>query len=170
MRKIALGCGILLLIGLAGVAVLFLVVMGAIKSSEIFKMATEMVESSPQVRAELGEVEGYGFPTGSISTSGGSGSADFSLEVEGSKSSGELYVKAEKVEGEWRPEIIAVKCDSGQRIDLLAEAQPQSTAFEGAGSGSGQGFMLPDAGGGAEASGGAASGGFMLPNGGTLGR
>jgi hypothetical protein len=97
------------------------IVFGAIKSSDPYQHAVQVATHDPRVLARLGTPikEGW-IPAGSINVSGGSGQADLSISVEGSRAKGTIYVVARKTEGEWVYQNLALRVeDSEERIDLL---------------------------------------------------
>src|SRR5262245_18383898 len=100
------------------------VVFGAIESSDPYQHAVQVATHDPLVLARLGSPIKQGWvPSGSINVSGGSGQADLSISVEGSKAKGTIYVVAKKSEGEWVYENLALRVEnSEERIDLLRPA------------------------------------------------
>ena len=64
---------------------LILGVSAMIRIHPSYQMALSYIETNPRIIAQVGEVESFGFfPTGSISTSGGRGQAEFTIRVVGS--------------------------------------------------------------------------------------
>lgn len=96
------GCGCLGLVALvvAGVAIIFFSVFGAIKSSDAYSETVALVQSHPEAVAALGEPVTPGFwLTGSINFNNGEGSADLTIPVSGPKGSGTLRIVADKPGG-----------------------------------------------------------------------
>lgn len=176
MKKIAIGCGVLLVLGTIAMVVILFAIIGAIKHAQIYKTSIERLKDDPRAVAALGEITGFGFfPSGSIEVSGTEGKADLSIKVKGENQDGILYVKAKKVLGRWEYTVFTLETESGNRIDLLtpqgapppagpeaAGQQPGTTtspggfAFQGATSQPAQ-EEQPE-------------GGFLLPGGNRLGR
>ncbi len=101
-------------------------VTATLKSSDVYKESVTLVTSNPITAELLGTPISSGIPTGNISVNGNSGSADISFSVEGSKSSGVVYVVAHKEMGEWIMESNKFKSDqTGEVIDLLTEPAQQ---------------------------------------------
>mgnify|MGYP005861663867 FL=1 len=111
----------LILMCVSCAALLMTTVVGAIKSSDVYKQAVTDAQVNPEVIAALGEPVEPGFlVSGSVETSGQAGQADLSIPLSGPQASGTLYVSAVKEAGEWqfnRLEVVVE--DSGERIDLL---------------------------------------------------
>ena len=115
------GCVTGVLILACGVAIVGLVFY-LMRSSDVYEQAIEVVQSHPAAVRALGEpVESGFFVTGSISTSGASGRADFQIPVSGSRDKGTLYVVATKSEGAWHFSTLElVTKQYPDRIDLLS--------------------------------------------------
>jgi uncharacterized RDD family membrane protein YckC len=83
----------------------FLITANTLKNSEAYKVATQYIESSPELKARIGEITGYGtFPSGNMSVSGISGSAQFRITVKGESDTEEVSITLEKDQfyGTWR--------------------------------------------------------------------
>jgi hypothetical protein len=103
---------------------IFSLISHLVRSSTPYKEALAAVRRHEAARAALGTpISEAGWPTNfSISTHGGSGSAEMTLPVKGPKGEGVLLVVATKSGGEWQFDKLVLKVkDSDQRIDLLAE-------------------------------------------------
>jgi len=95
-------------------------VFGVIKSSEVYQVALEQVQEAPRVREALGDpVEPGWWITGSVETSGASGTADIQFPINGSQDSGTVFVVATKSGGEWHYQTLDVQLSDGQIINLL---------------------------------------------------
>ncbi|AKJ42625.1 cytochrome c oxidase assembly factor Coa1 family protein [Pragia fontium] len=103
-------------------------VTSALKSSEIYQQSVILVKSNPSAMQALGSPISTGTPRGNISVNGDFGEAKISFSIEGSKTSGILYVSAEKEWGTWQMHYNKLRLDnSGEIIDLLTteqESQP----------------------------------------------
>ena len=81
---IPVGCLGSLLVCAGGIGAIVLIVFGAIKSSDAYTEALERATSNAAVQAALGTpIQAGWFPTGSINTSGSSGSADLAIPISG---------------------------------------------------------------------------------------
>lgn len=62
------------------------------------------------------------FVTGAMEVSGPSGHADLAIPLSGPQGEGTLYVKAEKIAGQWEMRRLEVEVEGhAERIDLLSE-------------------------------------------------
>ena len=104
-------------------AVVFSIVAGSIKSSWAYTEGVDLASRHPDVVADLGEPITVGwFTSGSISVSGSSGEADFSIPLRGPEGRGTLYVIAKRRAGEWAFELAEVDVHGRKdRINLLSE-------------------------------------------------
>lgn len=107
----------LVLIGLF--VALFFSITAAVKNSEVYKRSIVKLQSNSTAMNTLGTPITTGFPIGSIEISGPKGKADFSFSVEGSKSTGTVYVDAVKDLGTWKINRIELEVEGYQdRINL----------------------------------------------------
>lgn len=105
------------------VALILVMAFMMVRSSDVFQQAVAELESNEAAIAALGEPLEVGmFFTGSINTSGDTGSADFSVPVFGSKTDGRLYVVAVKDREGWQFTTLELVVEPhDERIDLLSE-------------------------------------------------
>lgn len=101
-RKVALGCGGLLLLGcLFGVGLLF-VARAALRSSDAYELALDAATHDPSVIAELGTPMHPGWlPMGQVSVAGTSGEANLAIPLSGPRAAGTLNACATKSAGKW---------------------------------------------------------------------
>ena len=107
------------------IGLIFYGVTSMMKSTDAYQMALQEAKSSPEVVAAIGKpiVEGF-FTTGSINTSGSSGSADMAIPISGPKGEAKIYVSAKQSAGKWTFNDLVVEIDkTHQRIDLLQEQE-----------------------------------------------
>ncbi|MDL5364291.1 cytochrome c oxidase assembly factor 1 family protein [Xanthomonas sp. NCPPB 2654] len=104
------------------------------KSSEPYQVGLKAAQHDPRVIEALGApVEDGIMPSGSISTSNGTGSANFSVSLHGARGNGTLYIEAERHAGEWHYTTLQVLPDAGEAIPLLDESdmdEPGETGVE----------------------------------------
>lgn len=105
------------------VALIVALVFGLFRSSEVYQQALERARRSPQVTRALGEpVEARFWVTGSLNTSGDSGSADLSIPIAGPRGTGRIAVRALREEGVWSFTRLWVTVDGAEApIDLIEE-------------------------------------------------
>ena len=109
-----------LLLGGACLAFLVIVIFGALKQTDVYKMAVARAKSDSRVIAALGTpIEERWYLSGTTNVNGGSGNADLSIPISGPKGKGTIYAVATKSGGEWTYSKLSVKVDStGETIDL----------------------------------------------------
>jgi hypothetical protein len=124
------GCVTLILLGVTFVIGFMAMVMGAVKSSDAYKLAVARVRASPAVVSELGQpIETGWMVSGSINVSGSSGDADISIPISGPKKSGTIYAVATKSAGVWTFTVLQVEVEGGsRRIDILTEGRENVVA------------------------------------------
>ena len=97
-----------------------LVVFGALKQSDAYKLAVARAKADSRVVAALGSpIEEGWYLSGNTNVNGASGDADLSIPISGPKGKGTIYAVATKSAGEWTYSKLQVKIDStGETIDL----------------------------------------------------
>jgi Cytochrome oxidase complex assembly protein 1 len=110
---------VLLLVGLF-VGGLFSIIVVALRSSEPYQHAVQTATHDPRVATELGAPVKPGWLfSGSIQTSGPSGSADIAVSLRGSARKGTLYVVARKSAGRWTYQTLELRAAGQPDLDLL---------------------------------------------------
>lgn len=110
-------------VSLAGLIFGLVMLIGlGLKSSDVYLEAVLRANKDARVQALLGEPIEAGFmPTGSIETNNSSGKADLSVNLRGPKGEGVLRAVADKVDGEWRFQMLVVRGSDGERVNVLVE-------------------------------------------------
>lgn len=123
---VPVGCLLPILICGGFFALIFSLVFGMMKSSDVYVQSLAAARSDAQLQAELGTPIEPGFlVTGNINISGSSGHADISYNVSGPKGSGTIYAVADKAAGQWTFQTLAAQLDAPRRrIDLLSAPTP----------------------------------------------
>lgn len=95
-----------------------------IEGSPAFAEAFSRASQHPEVTAALGSplTPGFGM-SGEIKETNGSGRADFTVPLNGSKGSGSLHVVARRSAGRWTFQTIEVEA-GGKTIDVLGAEKP----------------------------------------------
>ncbi len=89
------------------------------RSSDAYQMAMTELQQNERAISILGEpIEAGWFTSGSINTSGSSGTADLSIPVSGPNGNGRLFVLANKSVGQWEIEQLVLEVNN-ERINLL---------------------------------------------------
>ena len=110
----------LVLVG-AFFAFLVIVIFGAMKQSDAYKMAVARAKADQRVTNALGTPleEGWFLWGSSTTVSGSSGEADLTIPISGPKGKGTIFAVATKSAGDWTFSKLAVKIEStGETIDL----------------------------------------------------
>lgn len=120
------GCLTLMAMVVAFVAVIMLVVFGAMKSSDAYKFAVARAKADPRVTSALGTPINEGmFMSGSTNVNGASGQADLAIPISGPKGKATIYVVATKSGGKWSYSKLTVQVvGGGDEIDINQGAVP----------------------------------------------
>lgn len=120
------GCLTLFVVGGLGIAGIIWMVMGAVKSTDVYAEAFKRMQSSPQVQEALGTpVEAGWLFQGSVNYNNGAGTADMSIPLSGPRGEATLVAKAAKQPGEaWQYSVLEVRVSGGSSIDLRDNAPP----------------------------------------------
>ncbi|MDQ6765430.1 MAG: cytochrome c oxidase assembly factor 1 family protein [Verrucomicrobiota bacterium] len=113
------GCLTMLIAVGVFVALIVMIVFGAMKSSDSYKYAVARAKADPRVISALGRPirEGW-FLSGSTHVSGGSGESDLEIPISGPKGKATIYVSVTKSAGKWSYSKMTVQPASGDDIDL----------------------------------------------------
>ncbi len=117
------GC-LTMLLGCAGlVTLIFSIVLGSMKSSDVYKESITKARANAQVTAALGTPVEPGFwVSGNINVENSSGNADLSIPISGPNGKGTVYVTATKSAGRWQYSVMVCEISSsGNRVNLLSE-------------------------------------------------
>lgn len=119
---VPVGCLTVVLLFVAGFALVITFVFGMMKQSSAYSEALEIARADPAVVAALGTPIEDGFMvSGNISENGPSGRAELSIPVSGPRGTATIYVEADKSAGAWKFKTLIAELDAGnERIDLLA--------------------------------------------------
>ncbi|MDR2921936.1 MAG: hypothetical protein LBU85_01185 [Treponema sp.] len=102
------------------IIIMFILINGTFKNSEIYKMTLEILNNDPQAQMMLNkEIKSSGFISGSISTSGSSGKADFGFNITGSTGKARVYVIGVKEFDKWK--ILKLYIKDKELIKIIDE-------------------------------------------------
>lgn len=94
----------------------------ALKSSEAYSIALDALKENARVREKMGEIKETGFPLGSFKEDAdGTGSAAYSMSVEGAKASGRYNVVMRRENRKWRLLSGAVTLSGGETINVMSD-------------------------------------------------
>lgn len=114
------GCLSIVLAFAGLVAAIVLVVFATLKSSDIYQQALTLARADPRVIELLGTpIEAGWYVLGNMEDTR-SGQADLIIPISGSKGSGQVFVTAKKIGGEWVYSSLAMAPQTGREINLLA--------------------------------------------------
>jgi hypothetical protein len=118
---VPLGCFGSLILFAGFIVLIFFLVFGMMKSSDIYKDVVAKAKAHPSVQESIGvPIEEGLFITGNINVSGPSGQANLSIPISGPDGKGTIYVVATKSAGQWIPSTLVAEInETKQRIDLL---------------------------------------------------
>lgn len=121
LKVFLIGCGVLVVIGVAAFAAIVFFVFGLIKKSDVYSQSLDQVRADQRVVAALGEPIRPGFwVRGSLNSHNGSGNADFTFPVSGPKGSANVHVIATTDDAKkWTYQVIDVKPSNGPPINVL---------------------------------------------------
>jgi hypothetical protein len=93
------------------------------KSSDVYTIAVETVQSHVTAREVLGEpIRTKWYVTGEINISGSNGHAELAIPVYGTRRAGMVYLEAEKRDGQWFFDYLILHVhETGEKISLLDE-------------------------------------------------
>ncbi len=114
------GLGVLVVSILFFIGIFFFVI-HALKGSEAYQLGVKALNADTEAVTLLGPPIETGTAMGSINTSsGGSGDAELSFSVTGTKAHGKVYLKAHREMGTWRLKQDQLEIDGrAGRIDLM---------------------------------------------------
>lgn len=112
------GLFFLLAVGLC--AGIFATILGGLKNSVAYTQSLALVQSSDQVKAQLGEpIEPSWWLVGAIEIHGEYGEANFTYEVSGPNGTATVDMAATRIDGNWSMDWVNVIFANGQTIDLI---------------------------------------------------
>jgi hypothetical protein len=119
-KALAIGCGIVIVLGVAGVVAIFVLVFSAIKHSEVYKQAYTRASSDPRVVAALGTpIENGWWVMGKVSVDTNGGLANIDFPISGPKSSARVHAAASRESDAWNYSSLVVRPAAGGEIDVL---------------------------------------------------
>ena len=120
LKIFLIGCSVLIVLGIAFIAVLVFIVFGAIKKSDAYKQALTRVKSDQRVIAVLGEPIDDGFwVSGNVHVDSSKGTADFVFPVSGPKSKARVHAVAATQMQSWEFTTLDVTPEHGPPINVL---------------------------------------------------
>ncbi len=126
-----IGCGAALVLLVAFVAVLVIVVFGAMKRSDVYRIALSRVQNDPAVTAALGTpIEAGLYVTGKVNLDSTGGHAAIDFPISGPRGKGTVHAVATKSGAGWDYSELTVTPANGQVIKLETSQTPPATSSE----------------------------------------
>lgn len=105
----AIGCSVLLILGVLFIAGIVVFVFGLIKSTDVYKEALRRAQSNPEVQALLGTpIEAKLWVSGNVNVKNNTGEANISIPIKGPKGSATIHAVATRSNDQWRYESLNV--------------------------------------------------------------
>jgi hypothetical protein len=124
-----IGCGAAAVLFVAFVAVIVLVVFGAIKRSDVYREALRRVQEDPAVTAALGTpIEAGIYVTGNVDLDANGGHAKFDFPISGPKGKADVHAVATLSGQKWEYSELTVTPATGAVIHLEPNQPATSTA------------------------------------------
>jgi hypothetical protein len=119
LKGALIGCGVLILVGVLGIAGLIVFVFAATRSTWAYTEAVRRAQSNPQVIARLGTpIETGWWVMGNVNLTPGKGQASISIPIHGPKASATIHADAVEENSNWTYTRLVVE-GGGPPIDLL---------------------------------------------------
>lgn len=115
------GCLIMIIVFVFGIGTAAFSIFNNLVDASPVEEAVTMAKENEKVVEYLGEnIESQGFPNGKISLNNDDGEVAFSIQIEGEKGAGTLFVKGIRVDKKWVYEDLFVLIkETGEEINLL---------------------------------------------------
>ena len=97
---------------------------GSLKSSEAYRLAESELRRSGAVAERLGEIKSTGFPVGTYKVEAdGSGTAAYTMSVEGTKASGRYMVFMTREAGVWTIKRAFVQLEDAESVNVVGDSE-----------------------------------------------
>lgn len=128
---VPVGCLTPLAVCGGGIALIFALVFGTLKSSDAYKQAVALAREHSEIQAALGTPIAEGaVVSGALNTNNNIGDADLLIPLSGPKGSGSLHAVASLAGGKWTfSSLVLEVAGTGQHIDVLSK-EPHDSGEE----------------------------------------
>jgi Cytochrome oxidase complex assembly protein 1 len=117
-----------MLLFLAFIGSILVIVVSAIKSTDVYKVALARAKADPAVIEAVGSPIKDGFlMSGNTNVNGASGESNLAIPISGPKAKGTIYVSANKLLGQWNSLLVVEVRQTHQRIDLFQKSVPANS-------------------------------------------
>jgi hypothetical protein len=119
-KALAIGCSVILVLGLAAMIALFVFVFSVIKRSDVYRQAFTRATSDSRVVEALGTpIEKGWWVMGSVNINNDTGNANIDFPISGPKGSARVHATASYDGNAWTYSSLVVRPASGGEIDVL---------------------------------------------------
>jgi len=119
-KALAIGCSIIIVLGLAALVALFVFVFSVIKRSDVYREAYTRATNDPRVVAALGTpIEKGWWVLGNVSLDNDTGNANINFPISGPKGSARVHAAASLENSTWVYSALVVRPENGGEIDVL---------------------------------------------------
>jgi hypothetical protein len=119
-KALAIGCSIIIVLGLAALVALFVFVFSVIKRSDVYREAFTRATNDPRVVAALGTpIEKGWWVLGSVNLNNDTGNANIDFPISGPKGSARVHAAASLENSTWAYSALVVRPAAGGEIDVL---------------------------------------------------
>jgi len=119
-KALAIGCGIIIVLGAAAVLCLVIFVFSVIKRSDVYREAYTRASNDPRVVAALGTpIEKGWWVIGKVNIDNNSGEANIDFPISGPKGSARVHAAASHENDAWSYSSLVVRQSAGGEIDVL---------------------------------------------------
>jgi hypothetical protein len=119
-KALFIGCGVIIVLGLAAMIALFVFVFSVIKRSDVYREAYTRATSDPRVVEALGTpIEKGWWVVGSVHLDNNAGTADIDFPISGPKGKARVHAVASYDGSTWTYSSLVVRLDAGGEIDVL---------------------------------------------------
>ena len=120
LKWAAIGCSVILVLGLGAMIALFVFVFSVIKRSDVYREAYSRSTSDPRVVEVLGTpIEQGWWVSGNVNVDTNGGTANINFPISGPKGKATVHAAATRDTNAWNYSAITVKPDVGAEIDVL---------------------------------------------------
>jgi hypothetical protein len=118
-KALAIGCGIIIVLGAAAVLCLVIFVFSVIKRSDVYREAYTRASNDPRVVAALGTpIEKGWWVIGKVNIDNNSGEANIDFPISGPKGSARVHAAASHENDTWSYSSLVVRPSAGGEIDV----------------------------------------------------
>jgi hypothetical protein len=119
-KALAIGCGIIVVLGAAAVLALVVFVFSVIKRSDVYREAYTRASNDPRVVAALGTpIEKGWWVIGKVNIDNDTGTANIDFPISGPKGNARVHAAASRENDAWSYSTLVVRPAAGGEIDVL---------------------------------------------------